>query len=1058
MTIFNSDKPLYFIQWQDVHLSRIVVRLTILLIIIPTLTISAKGFSKRKNLSFNSLLTLSSHEVSGVVIDSVSHKPLVGVSIQVKGSDLGTTTDGNGKFSLVVQDDAILVVSYLGYAKKEISVNGRESITINLSATTTGLNQLVVVGYGTQKKVDLTGAVSTIDFNKESIKSRPLTNVSSALAGMSSGMFVDQTAGAPANNGATITIRGVGSLNSSQSPLVIIDGNPGNINEVNPNDVSNISILKDAAAAAIYGARASNGVILITTKTGANANGKVTFNYNGYIGFSKPTKLYKLVANTPEHMQIVNQIAENSGITPPYSQDWIKEWEDSSKTDPFLYPNTNWWDAILQTGIIEKHNFSASGGNENIHFYTSLGTLDNLGIIPNSANRQVNFRNNLSYKVNDWLKLGSIVTGLWSKADAATIDDAFIWWRATTPGILPKSPDGRYGGAMTGGQETLANNPLQRIESALGKRNTQDYSGTLSATLTPVKNLQIIGEYYIDRYNYNTWSSSTPEDLWNFQDSTKVGDASHAVLSLSNSYMKEKRNVINMYATYHREIGVHNLKLMVGYNQEYFKMEQFSASKNHLISLDIPVLNAATDLASINGTASDYARRSYFGRFNYTFNEKYLFEANLRIDGSSKFSPQNRWGTFPSFSVGWRLSQESFWDGLRNTLDNFKIRGSWGQLGNNGIGDYAWQSVYNPANTSFNDNTVQGLAPTAIANPNISWETTNVTDIGLDLDLFQKVSITLDYYNKFTHGILSNTPIPFVNGGLTPPVENSAQVRNSGLEGNISYTTQFNKVTFSVSANASYNKNRIVRYKGDLLEPHGPGVWTEGKPIGIYWVREIDHIVQDQSEIDKLQSEGWVFKPSIPGPGDFLYKDIDHNDTIDSRDRVLKGNPVPLFTYGGTVSLSYKGFDFYALFNGVTGWDKYLGYNNTNTPNIFTLEPHIDGYLYPKSYLNSWTENNRNTTVPKLYNTDPRNNQVSDYFLHSSAFFRLKSIQLGYTIPSRLTKEVKIDKVRAFVNLENYFLITSYPGMDPETAGSTNDNTATYPLMKTISFGLNIQF
>lgn len=997
--------------------------------------------------------------VTGRVTDSLGHS-LVGVTVKARNGGAGAVTDADGRYTITLPDDAVLVVSYVGYETREIPVNGRANIDVVLRPSVSELDQLVVVGYGTEKKEDLTGAVASIDFDRESITSRPLTNVSSALAGMSSGMFVDQKAGTPSDNGASIVIRGTGSLNASQEPLVIIDGNPGNIDAINPNDVAGISILKDAASAAIYGSRASNGVILITTKSGTDTHGKVSFNYGGYVGFNKPTKLYSLVANTARHMQLVDQIAANSGIAEPYTQSWIDEWQEKSKTDPLLYPNTNWWDAMFKTNVIQKHNLSARGGTEHVNFYTSLGIQDNNGLMENTAYRQVDFRNNLNYQVNKWLQLGSIVSALFGNADPASVDNTFQWWRATTPGILPKSPDGRYGGGMTGGQETLANNPLMTLENQLGRNHTQRYSGKLSAILTPVEGLSVNGDYYINFYNFNNWSSARPQDLWNFQDSTIVRSSAGATLKIADSYVKEKTQVFNLYATYEKSIDRNNLKLMLGYNQEYFKHTQFSAQKDNLISLDIPVFDAATTILSATGNDYDYALRSYFGRLNYNYAGKYLFEANLRVDGSSKFSPENRWGVFPSFSAGWRLSEEPFWAGLSRTFDHFKLRGSWGRLGNNGIGNYAWQNVYGPANTSFNENAVQGLAPAEIANRDITWETTDVTDIGVDFGFLHNFSFTFDYYNKFTHGILANIPIPLENGGLTPPLQNSAEVRNTGFEGDLAYHARIGQASFAVSVNGSYNKNRIVKYKGDLLEPHGPGVWTEGEPIGIFWVREVDHIVQSQSEVDDKTAAGWIFKPSTPSPGDFLYKDVDHNDTIDNNDRVLKGNPIPLFTYGGTISATFKGFDLYVLFNGVTGWDKYLGPDNSsgNNPNIFTLKPHIDGYLYPTFYLDAWTEENKSTTVPRLYNDDDKNNQQSDYFIHSSAYFRLKSLQLGYTIPDRISSKIKMDKIRAYVNLENYFLFTSYPGMDPETAGSVYDNSVTYPLMKTISFGLNIQF
>ncbi|WP_436415504.1 SusC/RagA family TonB-linked outer membrane protein [Petrimonas sp.] len=991
--------------------------------------------------------------VRGAVKDTKG-EPLIGVTALVQGTSVGTITDVDGNFTLPnIPSNSRIEISYVGMTTQIIDVNGRTNIDVVLSEDTELLDEVVVVGYGTQRKINMTGAVASVSFDDEAIASRATTNVSTALAGMLPGMVVTQGDGTPSADGGTIRIRGTGSLNSGSGPLIVIDGQPGDINTVNPNDVASVSVLKDAASAAIYGSRAANGVILITTKSGSNSDGKISLNYTGSVGKADATRLFDIVSNTADHMSLINQIQSNSGLLPLFTDEFISNWRTKSATDPMLYPNTDWWAATLKANTIQNHTLSARGGNERTNFYTSFGYLDNNGIIDNTGLKKYTFRSNLSYKINDWLSMGSNLTALFSKADPANVDAIFQYFEALTPGVYPKHPDGRYGGAMTGGSEQQAgnNNVIRSIETALGERNTQNYTGKLFAVLTPVQGLEINGSYFIDMYNYNDWSSSRPANTWNFQTETVTLDVeSGARLGISNSYTKRQRHVFDLYGSYSKSFANHNFVGLLGYNQEYYKEDWFNASKRDLYSLDIPVLNAAPNEPQAGGSSNDFAMRSYFGRINYDYLGKYLAEANFRYDGSSRFNPDERWGFFPSFSLGWRVSEEVFWDDLRDKITNLKFRASWGQLGNNGIGNYEWQSVYNAANHSFNGRIVQGLAPNSIANANMTWETTDVLNIGADFNFLNHFSLSLDYYNKFTHGILANIPIPFVNGGLTAPRINSAEVRNTGFEVDANYNTRIGDLIATVSANLAFNKNRIENYKGDYLEPHGQGVWTEGQPIGIFWVREIDRIIQDKAEVDALVNDGWQFFPSVPGPGDFLYKDANGDKIINDQDRVLKGNPIPALNYGGSVNLAYRGFDFYTLINGIAGWDKYLN------AQFFSLQPRVDGYLYPTQFLNSWTTDNKSTLVPKLYTNNPKNNQQSDYYLHDASFFRVKTIQLGYTLPTQLTQKIFVEKLRLYVNLENYFIFTSYPGMDPENDGSRYNGSITYPLMKTLSFGLNI--
>jgi len=981
--------------------------------------------------------------VQGQVTDSLG-TPLEGVSVLVQGTSKGVATDSGGRYQIAAAADEVLVFRLVGYGVQTIAASRQSAMDVVLLPESADLDEVVVVGYGTQRKVNLTGSVSSVNFEKGGMQSRPLQNVSSALAGMAAGLNVNLSNGHPGAP-ASVKVRGVGSLNAGQDPLIVIDGQVGDINAVNPSDVASVSVLKDAASAAIYGSRASNGVILVTTKTGQNSDGKVSFNYNGNVGKTDAARVFDIIDNTVDQMELINLVQRNSGIQPSYSDERINEWREGSISDPLLYPNTNWWDALLSSGIMQTHNLSARGGNSRINFFTSMGYLQNGGTIPNTGMDRYNFRNNLSYKVNDWLELGNILTALYSESDPGTDGSIFQWFETLTPGTLPKHPDGRYGLSMTGGSEFSANNPLRAAETQLGENATQRYTGKFFAKLTPLEGLTLTGSYFVDFYNYNNWTSNRPVDTWDFQTNT-IGLAASPTIGIGNSFSKNRRSVVDLFGNYERSFGNHHFTLLAGYNQEYYRTDAFSASKIDLYSLDIPVLDAAATVQSASGNANDFAMRSYFGRLNYSFDDRYLLEVNIRTDGSSRFSPGNRWGTFPSASAGWNLSNESFWAPLQATIDQFKLRASYGRLGNNGIGNYDWQSVYRAANYSFNGTITKGLAPTAFANAGITWETTDVMDIGMDMRLFQSLSLSVDYYNKLTHGILARVPIPFVNGGLEAPLINSAKVRNSGVEAEVSFQKQFNAFSLFVGLNGALNNNVIESYKGDYLEPHGQGVWTEGQPIGKFWLRQVDHIVQDQAEIDALVDDGWVFRPSTPGPGDFLYRDADGNKTVDDNDRTLMGNPLPKFTYGGTLNAEYKGFDLLAQFNGVAGWDKYL------TSPTFTLLRPINGVLAAPKFLDSWTEDNPSTTIPKLYNSDPKNNQISDYYLQSASYFRIKALQLGYTLPATWVERAKISNVRLYVNLENYFTFTGWEGLDPESGG------VTYPQMKTLSFGLNFGF
>ncbi|AHM61174.1 TonB-dependent receptor plug [Flammeovirgaceae bacterium 311] len=1013
-----------------------------------------KRFLKLGSILFLSWLCVAnvmaqSQTISGKVTDAENGEGLPGVTVQVKGTTTGTVTDVDGNYSLSVPNTSgVLVVSFVGYVVQEVPINNRTSISVQLEPDVEQLDAVVVVGYGTQKKQNVTGAVSSVDFDDKAMTSRATTNVSTMLSGLSSGIRVQQSSGIPRDNAeSNISIRGIGSLNASQSPLVLVDGMVADINTVSPHDVASVSILKDAASAAIYGSRASNGVILITTKSGKNSGGKVNFNYNNFVGFRKPTIMHDVISNTADHMQLINIAQINSGVNPSFTEEQIAEWREKSQTDPIGYPNTDWSDVLIKQNVVTNHNFSARGGNEKVNFYTSLDYFKDDGLITNTGFRRMNFRNNLTYQVNDWLKLGNNFTVITSKAEPTQIANIFTWWRATTPGMVPKHPDGRYGAAQTPSGEAGANNLLMQAESIRGEHKSNNLQGKIFATITPLKGWEITGSYFADIRNQENWIGGDPQERWNFQTESIVIPKGDVRLQLTETFNRNQREIIDIFSSFNRSFGKHAVGVLGGFNQEYFFQRGFSASKRDLLSWDVPVLDAAPSDPQASGNASDFAMRSFFGRLNYAFSNKYLFEANARYDGSSRFAPDRRWGFFPSVSAGWVVSEENFFGGLRNTVSSLKLRASYGQLGNNGIGNYEWQEFYGTANYALGDRIAPGLLYGAFGNDQITWESTNVLNVGLDAILFESLSVDVNYYEKNTNNILANLPIPQVNGGIAAPRFNSAEVMNKGVETEVRYYKTIGKLGVSLGANFAYNKNEIVSYKGDFIEGRGASqAWTEGYPIGTYWVREVETIVQNQSQIDELIAQGYTFHPSAPGPGDFLYRDANGDKVINDDDRVLKGNPIPLITYGGSIGLNYAGFDFNMIIDGVGKWDKYLQGDLYGT-NRITI-----GYLWPEAYKGMWTEENPSTTLPKMYTNNPKNNMTSDFFLHSAAFTRIRSMQLGYTLPNSLLSKARLQNLRVFGNLENYFTFTDWPGQDPET------DDITYPLSKTVSFGLSVGF
>ncbi len=967
---------------------------------------------------------------------------LEGVQVRNLKTNAITVTVSGGSFRISGEPEDQLEFKLIGYEPRIVTASEAESVV--LTPVATGLNEVVVVGYGTQKKLNLTGAVSSVNFNKSTI-SRPAFNLSSTLTGLVPGLNISQSSATPGAEGFNILLRGQGTMNDA-SPLVLIDGVPGALNSIPPYDVESVTVLKDASSSSIYGSRAANGVILVTTKKGSS--GKMKVAYNTYLGEQSTAKNISFITDMATHMKLVN---ESEGFD-KYPLDLIQNWENESKAGNPLYPNTDWYKEMLSSSFLEQHNLSVSGGAEKINYYMSLGYLDNKGVIDNSGFKSYSFRLNSEAKPTGWLSIGEKVFGSWSNRAPIDMPTFFGNIRNTTPGVIPKYSDGRYGGEMFNGLPE-GNNPRAYIDNIRGNFEEQNLNLQLFGTISFLKYFKWENNFGLNYRNRRNWTYARPYSLWNFQNDFNYPMRPN-VSSLFNGSIRNYTTVYNSLLRFNKSFtGGHNLSALLGFGQEYNRMDAFDARKNDILGDDvIYILDAGTNMESIDGSGTDDALRSYFGRINYDFKNKYLFEANARYDGSSRFSSNNRWGFFPSFSAGWRILEEQFAHSLNKIFDNIKLRASWGTLGNNRIGDYTYQVTYGPILYPFGGQLQQAVGPKDLANKDIKWETTRITNIGLDLSMMNsRLSLSIDYFDKVTSDILTRIPVPLVMGNFLPPWQNIAEMKNTGIELQVTYHDRIGeKISYGINGNISTINNKVLKFNGNK-SINGPNITLEENPFNSFYVLEFDRIIQDQAEIDKLVSDGYSFGAYVggkPGPGDILYKDINEDKVFDDKDRVIKKfSPLPKFTYGLNLNVAYKGIDLNVMGQGVGGVEGYWGNDGFNTFNI------NEGFLQRSIILNRWTPENKSTQYPRLRTSGSAINTVySDYWLYNTSYFRIKSLQLGYTLPEALITKARISDLRIYAELENYFTFTKFSGYNPE------NSSMAYPLMKQIVFGLNLTF
>ncbi len=1102
-------------------------------------------------------LLASNHEtqqgtitVKGTVSDKQG-EPLIGVSVSVKGTTQGTLTDLDGQYSIDAAPGALLSFAYIGYTTQDISVGSDRTINVVLQEDNQVLDEVVVVGYGIQKKVNLTGSVASID-NKE-IASRPITNVSSALGGLAAGVVVNQTSGSPTEDGAKIRVRGTGTLNNSEA-LVIVDGIEGSMDAVNPQDIESISILKDAASSAIYGSRAANGVVLITTKRGSV--GKNVISFNATLSVAKPTKKHDFVTDYATYMQYVNEGAANLGNSQAFPQSDIDAW-NYAKQNPneinewgyplwLVYPNTDWGSEAFETKVIQNYNLSASGGTEKLKYNLSLGYLNNPGVMVNTGIERYQARINLESKLTNFLTVGTQTFFSTQKQDIGNVDNAINYLRQTTPGYTNKPYDGKMQAPSSSSESTMANGVYDWLTRLGGNDRVNRINTTWFAKFDILKGLNFETKVNYQRRNKEKNVYPTPWERWNFATGTLVSEKGSPE-TYETTYMYEKDymitvdNVLRYSTTIAKD---HDISALVGHNEYYKKYYDFSSTKRGLIDGSLHSNDMANQVVQAEGREYDFGMRSFFGRLNYAYKSKYLFEANIRRDGSSRFAKDSRWGSFPSFSVAWRLSEEDFvGDSFRDLFQNFKLKASWGKLGNSitKLGEstrtttggitkinekeeyYAYSNSYTNKDSyySFGGNSAQSLIIKLLGNPDLKWEATRVLNFGLEAaTLNNRLTVELEYYDRYTDGILNTIEIPGVMGTKDSPIFNLAEVSNKGIEMSATWRDNIQDFSYSIGSNVSYNKNRVEKYNGAFeagwtTDTSGNRVWTtnigktgkslengtayivEGHEIGEYYVRKrykgdgtyfdsngnvnpnggpkngMIRTKEDYEWVKAMQAAGHKFSPNntLGDPnnsktysqlyyGDFIYADLNGDGIYgDSYDReFMKASTLPKWSLGINLSAAYKGFDFSMLWSGNFG-GKLYGRNvgiNTNRliqGNEIGLDVANDHYFFDPNNPED-TRTNLNGKYPRLkYGNDAVNEAANDFWIHSASYFRMKNVQLGYTLPKSLTNKFSASLVRLYVSGENLLTISPFPGIDPETQKMSG-----YPTMKQIAFGLNINF
>ena len=1001
-------------------------------------------------------------QVKGTVVSGSDDYPLPGVNVVVKGTATGVITDIDGNFTISVPSDATLTFTYVGFKAQDVAVNGQTTLNVVLQEDMETLEEVVVVGYGVQKKANLTGAVTSIK-SDELLKAKS-ANSTNALVGQMPGLISKQATGEPGADDANLYIRGIATFQGDTSPAFIIDGierTSADFARMDPNDIESINVLKDAASAAIFGMRGANGVIVITTKRGSSE--KPTIKYSGNVSIQSPTRLPEF-ANSYDYARLYNQFMGQE----IYSAEALQKFKDGS--DPINYPNTDWYDEMLSKNAIQhQHNVSVSGGTDKIRYYVSLGYLRQGGLWEDLDYKRYNLRSNIDVDITKTTRLGVDVSGrMENSLNSGSAQGVFQQLVRNTPVLLCRYPNGLFAVPDATHPNIVASNQPGGSYSK-GKTFVVDARMELEQKLDFItEGLSVKGTASFSKNTYRNKAWNVANYVYTLTDGEYVlSPRSSASLGLTQN--SDEYQEYQLQANYNRSFGQHNVTAMAMVLARKGFLERSGMNRNSFDSEILDQMNAGNATGqTLNAYDSETARASYMARVNYNYAQRYLAEFNIRRDGSENFAPSRRWGTFMSASLGWVISEEKFFENLKNTVNFLKIRGSYGTLGNDNIGGvsfpfYSRFDLYSGGTASngfannlgdyvFGEILTKGMVPGAIANALATWEKSHKANVAIDATLFNRLNFTIDYFLERRTNILAqrDAEIPSTFGGILP-LENLGEVKNQGVDFSVNYHQQIREVNFSVGGNFTFARNKII----EMAEAAGTSEYMRktGRPINGYYGYKTDGIFKSQEEIDNYAKQEVAGVGYETKPGDIKYVDVNGDGVVNSNDMTYLGyGNIPEIIYGINGALNWKNLDFSFLFQGAARAQVYLKGG--------VIQPYFNQGNLPQFWVDeAWTEDNVNARYPRLVNsthnfpgTDISGVQT---YLYDASYLRLKNIEIGYTLPDKWLRPAGISSMRVYVNAQNLFTITDVPQIDPE---NTQQEGWTYPQMKSFNVGLTLQF
>ncbi len=993
-------------------------------------------------------------KITGNVADN-NGEPIIGASVVVNGTKNGTVTDIDGNFTLVSNSETpTLNISYVGFDTQNIKVRPGQTIKVTLKENAQSLEELVVVGYGSQKKVNVIGSIATVD--SKSLEARSASDVSNMLTGQMSGVTITQTSGNPGQDGGTIRVRGVGSFGATPSPLVLVDGMPGSLSDITPDEIENISVLKDASSAAIYGSRAANGVVLVTTKRGKEGRTKVS--YNGSVGFSKAAELPEM-AHSYEYAKFYNIAAG----TETYKPEDIQKYKDGS--DPDNYADENYLDKLFGGhSFLTKHTLNVNGGNDRVQYMATVGYLHHDGLLENNYYNKYNARLNLNAKITKDLSMGIRLNGMASDrhepSTPGSLDSggyAGIMLAALRyPGLLPSyMSDGSNGVGLKG-----SGTPVAWAEKCASfyRQDFDKFGGNVDLTYKPIKGLTIKG---IGGYKYSL------QHVRHYRSEFATADGrTNGPSSLTDDMYRTVYKTFQATADYNTTIAKkHAIDVLVGYTWEDENQRSVGGYRQKFPSNDVPYLTAGGADGQTNfGGGYDWAIQSIFGRLTYNYDERYLFEATMRYDGSSRFPTDSKYGFFPSAALGWRVSEEKFWkdSSVAKWFTNLKIKASTGVLGNNNIGNYPYQSVYtlgSNQNYVFGGVYTTGASITTYVDPNLKWEKTRTSDIGIETGFFQnRLTFNATYYYRKTTDVLYKPSASYSSiFGLNLSQVNTGAVENKGWEFEIGYRDKVGSFNYWVNGNFSIIKNKVLTLgMGNVTQANGMvGNGSNlfiGYPMQMYYGYKTDGVFLTDEEVGEWHDQSAIAKGSKAG--DIRYVDLDGDGKVTPKDMTYLGSSIPKYNFGLSFGGDYKGFDFSVLLQGVAG---VKGRLNEWAGFAFFQEGNIQKWQMEECW--NMNPTNRYPKYPRLEimsNAGSNNTLLSDFWILNASFVKVRNIQFGYKLPKNIISKAGISSMRAYISLDNPFSFDSYrKGWDPE---NTNNRGSYYPVMSSYTFGLTLAF